>query len=106
MIIGSDLMNELNIDLLFSENKIHIGTEQSGYDSIPMKKLGTSHDIETCKLMYDLHTESSLLQLEEARQDKLLDANYSRVDIDNMVQDLDIARDSKRKLKSSLNKYK
>ena len=55
-------MNELNIDLLFSENKIHIGTEQSGYDSIPMKELGTSHDIETCKLMYDLHTESSLLQ--------------------------------------------
>ena len=56
--------------------------------------------------MIYIYTESSLLQLEEARQDKLLDVNYSRVDIDNMVQDLDIARDSKRKLKSSLNKYK
>ena len=44
IIIGLDLMNDLNIDLSYSENSIPIGQEGK-YDQIPMKRLGTTSDL-------------------------------------------------------------
>ena len=43
--------------------------------------------------------------IEEDRQRKILDADYSKVDIDQMVNGLDIAKASKTKSKQSLNKF-
>ena len=51
-----------------------------------------------------MHTESPVLQQEEERQSKILDCNYSKVDIQKLVSDLDLSRDSKRKLIKSLSK--
>ena len=41
----------------------------------------------------------------EERQDRILDANYTKVDIDEMVDGLDIQNSSKRSLKSMLKKF-
>ena len=57
------------------------------------------------QMLYDLHTESPVLQQEEERQSKILDCNYSKVDIQKLVSDLDLSRDSKRKLIKSLSKF-
>ena len=95
IIIGSDLMNDLGINLNYSDNAIVIKTKDI-FDSIPMKTLGATQNIETCNLIYDLHVDSPILQTEEKRQGKLLDANYTKVDIDDMVKDLDVPRETKR----------
>ena len=50
--------------------------------------------------MSDVKT-SLILQHQEYRQSKILDTNYSKVDIDNMVNGLDIAKTSKVKLKQT-----
>ena len=52
-----------------------------------------------------MHTESPVLQQEEERQSKILDCNYSKVDIQKLVSELDLSRDSKRKLIKSLSKF-
>ena len=41
----------------------------------------------------------------EERQDRILDANYTKVDIDEMVDGLDIQRSSKRSFKTSLKNF-
>ena len=70
-----------------------------------MKTLGTLSDKETCSMIYDLHTISPIFQSEKERQRRILDANYSKVDIDNMVNGLDIEKASKTKLKQTLNEF-
>ena len=70
-----------------------------------MKSLGIISDADTCNMIYDLHTTIPILQEEEERQGKILDADYSKVDIDGMVNGLDIARATKTKLKQTLNKF-
>ena len=74
--------------------------------SIPMKDLDAI-DIEGAQALYEMHTQldSPLLQTEEERQSKILEADYSKVDIDAMVKGLDIPKDLKRKLKSMLLKH-
>ena len=86
MIIGNDILHELGIDLLFSEERIRWGNPRNpfGYDSIPMKTLGTLSDNTTCSMIYDLHTTSPILQEEEDRHRKILDADYYKVDIDQI----------------------
>ena len=69
-----------------------------------MKPLGIMSDVTTCNMIYDLHTTSPILQQEEHQQSKTLDADYLKVDIDDMVNGLNIAKASKTKLKQTLNK--
>ena len=54
-----------------------------------------------------MHAEvdSPLLQIEEERQSKILEAGYSKVDIDAMVKGLDISNNLKNKLKYMLLKH-
>ena len=105
IIIGTDLMNDLGINLMFAENVISIGKGKEK-DFVPMKSLGMLTDIETSQCIYDMHVQAPILQQEEERQKKLLDANYSKVDIDQMVKDLDISKSLKEKLKYMLNNHK
>ena len=56
-------------------------------------------------MIYNLHTTSPMLQQQEERKVKILDTDYSKVDIDNMVDSLDIAKATKHKFKTTLNKY-
>ena len=71
-----------------------------------MKELGVLQDIETSKLLYDLHIEPPILKQEEERQNKVLDCNYSKVDINKMVNELDFWNKLKPKLKTTLLKSK
>ena len=112
MIIGGDILHELGIDLPFSKERIRWGNPHNPFDynSIPMKTLGIlSEDITRCTI-YDLHTPNPILQEEEEeeeedRQTKILGADYSKVDIDDMVNGLNIAKASKTKLKQTLKKF-
>ena len=58
-----------------------------------------------CAILYDLHTTTPMLQTEEERLGKILDADYSKADIDDMVDSLDVTKATKRKLKQTLKKY-
>ena len=94
MIIGNDILHDLGIDLMFSEERIWWGNPHNpfDYDSIPMKTLGTFSDNETCSMIYDLHTTSPILQQEEDRHRRILDADYSKVDIDQIVNSLTLQK--------------
>ena len=59
-------------------------------------------DKELCAILYDLHTTTPMLQTKEERLGKILDVDYSKVDIDNMVEDLDVAKPTNQKLKQTL----
>jgi hypothetical protein len=100
MIIGSDLLNELSIDICYSDNCIKLDG-----DTIPVKNLGELQDKCACEMIYNLHTDSPILKEHEERQSAILNANYSKVDIDIMVDGLDIEESSKTKLKLTLNKF-
>ena len=81
----------------FSSNQIFMGKGEFR-DSCPMKDLDAI-DIEGAQALYEMHTEfdSPMLQTEEERQSKILEADYSKVDIDAMVNGLDIPKDLKTK---------
>ena len=75
------------------------------YNLISMEILGLMNDYRSCDILYNLHTTSAMLQTEENRLEKILDGDYSKVDIDNMVDNLDIVKATKQKLKYTLKKY-
>mmetsp|Transcript_27043 Transcript_27043/g.74278 ORF Transcript_27043/g.74278 Transcript_27043/m.74278 type:complete len:174 (-) Transcript_27043:671-1192(-) len=100
MIIGSDLMAQIGLDIKYSSRTI----EWQG-DSIPMKGAGELTDPEKCEAIFFANTQSPILQKEEERQAKILDADYSKVDIDTMVDGLEITAASKEALKTTLKKY-
>ena len=52
---------------------------------------------EMCEMLYSIHTDSPLIKEMEERTDRILDADYSAVDIPAMVNELDISEQSKRK---------
>ena len=52
-----------------------------------------------------MYTEGPLLQEAEEQQDKMMDCNYSKVNIDAMVTDLDIDDSNKEQLKKTLRKF-
>ena len=70
-----------------------------------MKSLGTITDEEVCEALYFAHTQAPLLQDLEERQQRILDADYSKVDIDKMVDSLSISDQSKIQLKATLKKF-
>jgi hypothetical protein len=70
-----------------------------------MKNLGELQDKHACEMIYNLHTDSPILKEHEERQAAILDDNYSKVDIDIMVDELDIKESSKLKLKRTLKKF-
>ena len=65
-------------------------------DFIPLKELNTLVDREMCDMLYSIHTDSPLIKDMEERTDRILDADYSAVDIPAMVNELDISEQSKR----------
>ena len=56
-------------------------------------------------MIYNLHTNSSLQQQEEEHQQKILDTDYSKVNIDAMVEELGVTVGTKAKLKETLKKF-
>ena len=60
------------------------------------------HNRDMCEMLHSMYTDSPLLQEAEKRQDRMMDCNYSKVDIDAMVADLDIDNSNKEQLRKSL----
>ena len=91
----------MGINILFKEKQI-----QWDNDKIPLKTISTIKDCNFVKMLYSiyinsLHTNSSILQEVEERQNKMLDCDYMIVIIGNMVANLDINNSSKDKIKHS-----
>ena len=74
-------------------------------DYIPLKELDTLADREMCEMLYLIHTDSPIIKEMEERSDRILDADYLKVNIPAMVADLDITEASKRKLQTTLEKF-
>ena len=56
-------------------------------------------------MLYSIHTNALILKEMEERNDRILDADYSKVDLSTMVADLDITEASKQKLQTTLEKF-
>lgn len=67
--------------------------------------VGTVSDTNMCEAIYFAHTQSPLLQDMEARQQRILDADYLKADLETMVDELEISPGSKSKLKRTLQKF-
>ncbi len=102
MIIGDNLMQELGIDLLYSK---HLMVWEN--NEVPMKNRGLLKDTNVAQHMYRMHVEDSpIIQKAEARKMKILDADYSAVDLAehcNGLKHLDL--EAKSILFNSLSKY-
>jgi hypothetical protein len=101
VIIGSDLLEDLGIDLKYSDQTITWdGT------SIPMKERGTLTDSGVTEMLYHTATMAPILKRAEERQSRILDADYSAVDIDKYVAEIaHLSRDQKRNLAKTLHSY-
>ena len=56
-------------------------------------------------MLYSIRLDSPILKETEERVEKILDSDYSKVDIDEMVNESNIDWDSKRELKKTLKKF-
>ena len=56
-------------------------------------------------MLYSIHLDSLILKETEEQVKKILDSDYSKVEIDEMVDGLDIHRGSKKELKKTLKKF-
>ena len=83
MIIGSDLLSELKIDLLYSQQQI-VWDEIA----IPMKNRGSISSEELLQDLYELTKESTIIQMSETRHNEIIQAMYGKVDISQHVQTL------------------
>jgi len=100
MIIGTDLMEAMGVDILFSRKKVI-------WDgvSLPMRDRGTVCDREAAELIFHTAVQSPLLDTAEKRQRRILDADYSAIDIDEFVKTLKLRDSVKNKLARTLKKY-
>ena len=58
--------------------------------------MGSVHNRDIYEMLHSMYTDSPLLQEVEEKQNRMMDCNYSKVDIDVMVADLDINDSNKR----------
>ena len=83
MIIGTDLMTELGIDINFSTNKM----SWEGVD-IPMRPKNLITDPDVAADIYHTTMEAPIIQTAEERQQRILDADYSATDIGAYTKNL------------------
>ena len=74
-------------------------------DKISFKINGTIQDKNVCKILYSLHNDALILKEAAERAERILDTDYSKANIDKMVDWLDINKDLKGKMKKTLNKF-
>ena len=84
IIFGTDFMTAMEMVLDFKKNIIIWDDE-----ALSMQQQGMLIDSEVVDAIYFAHSNASLLQDIEARQQTILDADCSKVDIDEMAEDLD-----------------
>ena len=90
MIIGSDIMEEQGIEILYSD---HFIVRDGVHD--PLKLQGELLDGRYYERLFYMHTVSPILQQMKERQGHILNANYTKIDIDEMVDGLSILKSNK-----------
>ena len=84
MIVGFDLMNEIGIYINTEDKTINWGSS-----SIPLKEKGQLSEEPHLQAIYHMTKEPPALLEAESRQKRILDADYSKVDIKGFVSELD-----------------
>ena len=84
-------MEDMGIDILYSDSCIV---------RIPLKLQGELSDRRYYKRLLNMYTDSPILQQIEECYGRILDANYTKVNINEIVDGLEIQRSSKSALKS------
>ena len=84
MILGLDFLSELGFILDFESRIIRWGDNQ-----VEMKAHGIVTDKEALAIIYQMTQEPTVLKRAEERQAQILDADYSKVEMDDFVNSLD-----------------
>ena len=102
MIVGMDLLTEIGLYVDTEAKVIYWeGAE------IPLKEHGDLHDAGMTQVLYFFTQEPDLLQAAEERQSRILDADYSAVDITDYVKEqTHLTTEEKELLTTTLNKCK
>ena len=100
MVIGNKLLWNMGMVIDFKNETL----DWEG-DKIPLKINGAIQDNKVCQMIYSMHTDAPIIQEAEERAEKILDADYSKVNIDDMVDELKIDKDLKGKLKKTLKRF-
>ena len=101
MIIGADLLSELGIEINFSTQWIiWEGIE------IPMKEKHIISNIQNATAVYYQSIKPTVLKEAEARQKRILDADYSTLDLDDYAhKETYLSEEQQEKLICSIQKY-
>ena len=103
MIIGRDLLGELELDIImnFNDQKVTWDTE-----TFPMKDRGTLSSTQTLIDVYLRENEPQTLTDEYSCDTKILDAEYKPASLDDVIRTCeDLHVEGKHQLKESLQKY-
>ena len=101
MIIGMDLMCEIGLQIDCQDKSI----KWDGHE-IPMKPRKLLQDAEVMHMLYQAATTPEALVDAELRQNRILDADYSKIEIDPFVQELNhLTPDQRQLLAQTLKKF-
>jgi hypothetical protein len=101
MIMGVDLMTSIGITVDCEQRCVRWGGT-----AIPLKTRNTLSDKEILNMLYNAADEPDILQEAEKRQNRILDADYCKVEVDPFVQELEhLAKDEKQRLGKTLQKF-
>lgn len=93
LILGIDFLTSLGIILDFSKKTIRWGDTE-----LEMKEKGVIQDAYAIDLLYTMSQEPSVLQKAEERQARILDADYSKIEMDEYIETLDHLDSSQKEL--------
>jgi hypothetical protein len=82
MIMGMDLMTSIGITVDCEEGCIRWGGTE-----IPLKTRNTLNNDEILHMLYHAANEPDILQEAEKRQNRILDADYRKVEVDPFVEE-------------------
>jgi hypothetical protein len=101
MIIGADLLSELGVELNFNTQRL----KWEGVE-IPMKEKHIKSDLQNATAIYYQSIEPTVLKEAEARQTRILDADYSAIALDDYAHmETHLNKEQQNKLICSLQKY-
>ena len=76
-----------------------------GDSEVEMKERGVVTDTDALQLLYEMSQESTVIQAAEEGQAKILDANYSKIEMSEHIESLDyLSADQKSELLQALGK--
>jgi hypothetical protein len=84
MIMGMDLMKSIGITVYCEQRCIRWGGTE-----IPLKTRATFNNDEILHMLYNAANEPDIMQEAEKRQNRILDADYHKVEVDPFVQELE-----------------